>query len=65
MQEKKCAYCGKPVEQGKEVKNELLFIRGAQLARESRDYCSVRCASFDQMAHENNVKAAQGGLYAR
>jgi hypothetical protein len=31
MQEKKCAYCGKPVEQGKEVKNELLFIRGAQL----------------------------------
>jgi hypothetical protein len=36
----------------REVKNELLFIRGAQLARESRDYCSVRCASFDQMAHE-------------
>jgi len=49
---KECAYCRKPIEQGKEVKNELLFIRGAQLAREQRDYCSVRCASYDQMAHE-------------
>lgn len=48
----KCAYCRKPIEQGKEVKNKLLFIRGAQLAHEERDYCSVRCASFDQMAHE-------------
>ncbi len=35
MQEKKCAYCRKPIEQGKEVKNVLLFIRGAQLAREA------------------------------
>jgi len=52
MQEKKCAYCRKPIEQGKEVKNKLLFIRGAQLAREDRDYCSARCASHDQMAHE-------------
>ena len=41
-----------PIEQGKEVKNVLLFIRGAQLAREQRDYCSDRCASHDQMAHE-------------
>lgn len=52
MKEKKCDYCHKPVEQGKEVKNELLFIRGAQLAREQRNYCSERCASYDQMAHE-------------
>lgn len=36
----------------KEVKNELLFIHGTQLKREQRDYCSVRCVSFDQMAHE-------------
>ncbi|MDU4843895.1 MAG: YdaE family protein [Leclercia adecarboxylata] len=49
---KECAYCRKTIEQGKEVKNELLFIRGAQLARKQRDYCSVRCASYDQMAHE-------------
>jgi len=53
MQEKKCAYCRKPIEQGKEVKNVLLFIRGAQLAREELDYCSKRCASYDQMAHES------------
>ncbi|MGF6234171.1 endogenous inhibitor of DNA gyrase (YacG/DUF329 family) [Leclercia sp. 1548] len=52
MQEKKCAYCRKPIEQEKEVKNVLLFICGAQLAREPRDYCSTRCASYDQMAHE-------------
>lgn len=49
---KECAYCRNPIEQGKEVKNVLLFIRGAQLAREELDYCSVRCASYDQMAHE-------------
>ena len=52
MQEKKCAYCRKPIEQGKEVKSVLLFILGAQLAREELDYCSKRCASYDQMAHE-------------
>lgn len=52
MQQKKCAYCRKPIEQGKEVKNVLLFIRGAQLAREEHEYCSVRCASYHQMAHE-------------
>lgn len=52
MQEKECAYCRKPIEQGKEVKNTLLLIRGAQLDREKRDYCSERCASYDQMAHE-------------
>jgi len=49
----KCVYCRQPIEQGKEVKNVLLFIRGAQLDREQRDYCSVRCASYDQMAHES------------
>ncbi|WP_189655391.1 YdaE family protein [Leclercia adecarboxylata] len=52
MKEKKCAYCRKPIAQGKEVKNVLLFIHGAQLAREELDYCSKRCASYDQMAHE-------------
>ena len=55
MQEKKCAYrlCGKPIEQGKEVKNKLTLIHGAQLKHEERDYCCVRCASYDQMAHES------------
>jgi len=53
MQEKECAYCRKPIEHGKEVKNKLLLIRGAQLAHEQREYCSVRCASYEQMAHES------------
>ena len=55
MQEKKCAYrlCGKPIEQGKEVKNTLTLIHGAQLKHEERDYCCARCSSYDQMAHES------------
>ncbi len=52
MQEKTCAYSRKQIEQDKEVKNVLIFIRGAQLAREELNYCSKRCASYDQMAHE-------------
>lgn len=51
--EKKFAYCRKPVEPGQEINNALLLIRGAQLAREDREYCSERCASEDQMAHES------------
>ncbi|MDZ4033903.1 YdaE family protein [Kluyvera ascorbata] len=55
MQDKKCAYrlCGKPIEQGKEVTGKLTLIHGAQLKHEERDYCCVRCASYDQMAHES------------
>ncbi|EPS6961193.1 YdaE family protein [Klebsiella aerogenes] len=50
--EKKCGYCGKPVE-GEPVKSTLLFILGSQLARKEKEYCSERCASYDQMAHES------------
>ncbi|WP_368300896.1 YdaE family protein [Kluyvera sichuanensis] len=55
MQEKKCAYrrCGKPIEQGKEVKSKLTLIHGAQLKHEEREYCCEHCASCDQMAHES------------
>lgn len=49
---KKCAYCRAPIEEGKEVKGEVLFIRGSQLARETREYCSARCAEYDRMANE-------------
>ena len=54
MQEKKCAYrrCGKPIEQGKEVKSKLTLIHGAQLKHEEREYCCEHCASYDQMASE-------------
>lgn len=51
--EKQCAYCRQPVEPGKEIISTVLLIRGAQLAREDREYCSERCASEDQMAHES------------
>ncbi|MGK3191572.1 YdaE family protein [Enterobacter soli] len=50
--QKKCGYCGKPIE-GEPVKNELLFRQGNRLARKEKEYCSERCASYDQMAHES------------
>lgn len=50
--EKQCAYCQKTIEEGEEVKSEVLFIRGAQLARETREYCSSCCAEWDRMANE-------------
>ncbi|MEN0581599.1 YdaE family protein [Phytobacter palmae] len=53
MQTKKCAYCRKPIAQGKEVKKELRYVHGAQLARKENDYCSKQCAEHDQMAHES------------
>lgn len=49
---KECAYCKKPIDSGKEVKYELLYTHGAQLARKENEYCSSRCAERDQMAHE-------------
>ncbi|WP_413796600.1 YdaE family protein [Kosakonia cowanii] len=61
----KCGYCGKPVKPEDVVKSTLLYRNGAQLARKEKEYCSERCASYDQMAHEANVKAAQGGPYVR
>ncbi|MGK4302193.1 YdaE family protein, partial [Klebsiella pneumoniae] len=27
--------------------------QGNQLARKEKEYCSERCASYDQMAHES------------
>lgn len=48
----KCAYCGKEVDKEEAVKAVLLYRSGNQLARKNNDYCSERCASHDQMAHE-------------
>lgn len=50
--EKQCAYCRKPIEEGKEVKGEVLYIHGAQLARKTEEYCSAQCAEYDRMANE-------------
>lgn len=30
----------------------LLYLQVNQLARKEKEYCSERCASHDQMAHE-------------
>ncbi|KYH17923.1 DNA breaking-rejoining protein [Enterobacter hormaechei] len=49
---KKCEYCRKPVEAGKEVKRTLLYFCGNNLARKEKEYCSKQCAEKDQMAHE-------------
>ncbi len=48
----KCAYCGKEVEQEDAVKAEIVYRNGSQIARKNNNYCSERCASHDQMAHE-------------
>lgn len=49
----KCGYCGKPVKPEEVVKSTLLYRNGSQLARKEKEYCSERCASYDQMAHES------------
>lgn len=50
--EKQCGYCRKSIESGKEVKSTLIYRNGSQLARKEKEYCSNKCASHDQMAHE-------------
>ncbi|HBS7064176.1 YdaE family protein [Klebsiella pneumoniae] len=47
-----CGYCRKAIE-GKPVVSILLYLQGSQLARKEKEYCSERCASYDQMAHES------------
>lgn len=52
MMQTKCCYCGKPVKTEEVIKSTLLYHNGSQLARKEKEYCSKRCASYDQMAHE-------------
>ncbi|WP_228522564.1 YdaE family protein [Citrobacter braakii] len=52
MMQTKCGYCGKPVKPEEVIKSTLLYRNGSQLARKEKDYCSRRCSSHDQMAHE-------------
>lgn len=37
---KQCGYCRKSIDEGKEVKNTLLYRNGSQLARKEKEYCS-------------------------
>lgn len=48
----KCGYCGKPVNQEEVVKSTLIYRNGSLQATKEKEYCSERCASHDQMAHE-------------
>lgn len=50
---KQCGYCRKSIDEGKEVKNTLLYRNGSQLASKEKEYCSRQCAEYDQMAHES------------
>ncbi|EDX4738978.1 hypothetical protein LHY71_004792 [Salmonella enterica] len=50
---KQCGYCRKSIDEGKEVKNTLLYLNGLQLARKEKEYYSRQCAEYDQMAHES------------
>lgn len=50
--EKNCAYCGKPIEDGKAHAATIIYRNGSGVGRKTQDYCSERCASHDQMAHE-------------
>ncbi|HFZ2328060.1 hypothetical protein M4W13_07265 [Citrobacter cronae] len=52
MMQTKCGYCGKPVKPEEVIKSTLLYRNGSLLARKEKEYCSRRCASHDQMAHE-------------
>lgn len=50
--QKTCAYCRKPVKPEEVIRSTLLYRNGSLQARKEKEYCSKRCASFDQMAHE-------------
>ncbi len=47
-----CAYCNKLINEDDAIEKELIYTHGSQLARKKQKYCSSRCASYDQMAHE-------------
>lgn len=46
-----CSYCGKAVDNDKKIIGTVIS-RQYQNFRKDFDYCSSRCASHDQMAHE-------------
>lgn len=48
----KCAYCHKVISDEEAYEDELVYMHGSILARKKQKYCSKRCASYNQMAHE-------------
>ena len=47
----KCGYCGKATDEDKKVK-DVVIARQYPGMRKEFDYCSTKCASYNQMAHE-------------
>ncbi|EBG6922943.1 hypothetical protein FJB87_02485 [Salmonella enterica subsp. enterica] len=47
-----CAYCQKAIPEETAYEYELIYMQGTIIARKKQKYCSQRCASYDQMAHE-------------
>ncbi len=58
----RCAYCGKITPPSESIRSEIIFQNGRHnsftgkyqkfVDRKTNDYCSGKCASHDQMAHE-------------
>ena len=46
-----CRYCGKATDEGAKITSTII-ARQYPGMRKSFDYCSARCGSYDQMAHE-------------
>ncbi|EBM4188420.1 hypothetical protein DZB77_13100 [Salmonella enterica] len=47
-----CAYCQKAIPEETTYEYELIYMHGTLISRKKQKYCSKRCASHDQMAHE-------------
>ncbi|ECW2407266.1 hypothetical protein F3V92_17710 [Salmonella enterica] len=47
-----CAYCQKAIPEETAYEYELIYMHGTLISRKKQKYCSKRCASHDQMAHE-------------
>ncbi|EAS2833727.1 hypothetical protein AV553_22715 [Salmonella enterica] len=47
-----CAYCQKAIPEETAYEYELTYMQGTIIAIKKQKYCSQRCASYDQMAHE-------------
>lgn len=47
-----CAFCRKPVTEGKEVKMVILIAKERHVEPKTRNYCSTRCGQCDQMENE-------------
>ncbi|WP_411900125.1 YdaE family protein [Salmonella enterica] len=50
---KGCGYCGKSIDEGKEVQNKHLCHNDTELERKEKEYYSRQCAEYDRMEKES------------